>query len=135
MSYTIEKVEGIGKTYRRKLAKVGVKTTGALLRTCCERKGRRDVSKQSGLTEKQLLKWANMADLMRIRGIGPEYSELLERAGVDTVKELRRRRADKLFTTMTAVNEKKKLTRRPPNQQMIEGWIAEAGALEPMIRH
>lgn len=135
MNYSIEKVEGIGKTYRRKLAKAGVKTTGALLRTCCLRTGRREISKETGLTEAQLLKWANMADLMRVKGVGPEYSELLERAGVDTVKELRRRRADKLAEAMTSLNQKKKLTRRPPGQQMVEGWIASAKALDPVIRH
>ena len=124
MGYKIEEIEGIGPANAKKLAKANIKTTNALLKLCCDRKGRKAVCGTTGCTEKQLLKWANMADLMRIRGIGQEFSELLEAAGVDTVKELRKRRADNLTAKMAEVNAKKKLTRRVPAQSMLERWLA-----------
>ena len=89
----------------------------------------------TGLTESQLLKWANMADLMRISGVGEEYSELLEAAGVDTVKELKMRRADNLAAKMKEVNEAKKLTRQTPSESQVEKWVEQAKTLEPKISH
>ena len=135
MSYKIAEIEGIGKTYRAKLAKVGVVTTAGLLKSCSDRKGRRSTSKSSGLSEKQLLKWANMADLMRISGIGKQYAEILENAGVDTVKELRRRNASSLAAKAQEVNAKKKLARVAPSEKRISGWIEQAKALTPLISH
>ncbi len=135
MSYKIEEIEGIGPANAKKLGKAGIKTTAGLLKLCCNRKGRRGIAEQTGVSEKQLLKWANMADLMRISGIGQEFSELLEAAGVDTVKELRKRRADKLTEKMADVNGAKKLTRRVPAQSMVERWIDQAKNLDPLITH
>ena len=135
MSYKIAEIEGIGKTYRAKLAKVGIVTTAGLLKSCSDRKGRRSASKSSGLSEKQLLKWANMADLMRISGIGKQYAEILENAGVDTVKELRRRNASSLAAKAQEVNAKKKLARVAPSEKRISGWIEQAKALKPLISH
>ena len=135
MSYKIEEIEGIGPANAKKLGKAGIKTTGGLLKLCCDRKGRRGIAEQTGVSEKQLLKWANMADLMRISGIGQEFSELLEAAGVDTVKELRKRRADKLTEKMADVNGAKKLTRRVPAQSMVGRWIDQAKNLDPVITH
>ena len=89
----------------------------------------------TGLSEGQLLKWANMADLMRISGIGPEYSELLEAAGVDTVKELRNRNAENLAARMAEVNATSKLTRAVPAEKVVSDWIEQAGSLEPLITH
>ncbi len=135
MSYKIAEIEGIGKTYRAKLAKIGIVTTAGLLKSSCDRKGRRRASKSSGLSEKQLLKWANMADLMRISGIGKQYAEILENAGVDTVKELRRRNASSLAAKAQEVNAKKKLARVAPSEKRISGWIEQAKALKPLISH
>ena len=135
MGYKIEEIEGIGPANAKKLAKANIKSTNALLKLCCDRKGRKAIAATTGCTEKQLLKWANMADLMRIRGIGQEFSELLEAAGVDTVKELRKRRADNLTKKMAEVNGKKKLTRRVPAQSMVERWVAQAKELPPVISH
>ncbi len=135
MNYGIQTIEGIAAANARKLSAAEIRTTGALLRLCCNRKGRRDVSRVTGISEKLLLKWANMADLMRIKGVGEEYSELLEAAGVDTVKELKRRRAVKLFDQMAVVNDKKKLVRRAPTVRAIENWIAQARTLKPVITH
>ncbi|MEM7253295.1 MAG: DUF4332 domain-containing protein [Pseudomonadota bacterium] len=135
MAYKIEEIEGIGPAYGEKLDGVGIKTTDDLLKLCCDAKGRKKVAGDSGLTEKQLLKWANMADLMRVSGIGSEYSELLEAAGVDTVKELKMRNAENLAAKMAEVNEEKKLTRAVPSQSVVEGWVEQAKTMEPLITH
>ena len=111
MTYTIESIEGIGPSYARKLGSVGITNTRHLLAQCCDRKGRRRTSKASGVSEALLLKWANLADLMRIRGVGSQYSELLEAAGVDTVKELRGRNPENLHAALAVANGAKKLTR------------------------
>ncbi|MGI9294580.1 MAG: DUF4332 domain-containing protein, partial [Pseudomonadales bacterium] len=86
-------------------------------------------------TESQLLKWANMADLMRISGVGEEYSELLEAAGVDTVKELRNRNAENLTAAMAATNEQKKLVRSVPSAAQVTKWVEQAKTLDPLITH
>ena len=135
MGYKIEEIEGIGPAYAEKLAAADIKTTDALLKLCCDAKGRKATAEKTGLSEGQLLKWANMADLMRISGIGSEYSELLEAAGVDTVKELRNRNAENLAAKMAEVNETKKLTRALPAGKTVSKWIEQAGSLEPLITH
>ena len=135
MSYPILKIEGIGAANAKKLKKVGIATTGALLDRARNPKGRKQLADDSGVQEKIILKWANMADLMRIRGIGEEYSELLEAAGVDTVKELKTRRADNLSAKMAEVNAKKKLVRLPPGEVKVGKWIDEAKKLKPMMTY
>ena len=95
MAYLIVDVEGIGPTFEEKLKPVGIQTTADFLDKCCDKQGRKKIGEETGISEKLLLTWANRADLMRISGVGPQYSELLEAAGVDTVKELRHRNADK----------------------------------------
>jgi len=135
MTYKIEEIEGIGPTYGAKLSEAGIDTTDKLLDQCGSRGGRKDVAEKTGLTESQLLKWANMADLMRISGVGEEYSELLEAAGVDTVKELKMRRADNLTAKMAEVNEQRKLVRVVPAESQVTKWIEQAQTMEPMISH
>lgn len=135
MSYRIQDIEGIGPSYAQKLAVAKIKTTNDLLRYCCDAKGRVSVSTRTGVSEQQLLKWANMADLMRISGIGSEFSELLEAAGVDTVKELRNRNAENLAVTMKEVNRARRLTRTTPSAKSVQKWISQAGRLAPVITH
>jgi len=135
MGYKIEEIEGIGPVYGEKLAAAGISTTDDLLKLCCDTRGRKATAEKTGVSEGQLLKWANMADLMRISGIGSEYSELLEAAGVDTVKELRNRNAANLAAKMAEINETKKLTRALPAEKAVSKWIAQAGTLEPLITH
>ena len=89
----------------------------------------------TGCSEGQLLKWANMADLMRISGVGEEFSELLEAAGVDTVKELRNRNAANLAVAMKETNDEKKLTRTVPSEKTVTKWVEQAKELEPLITH
>ena len=135
MSYPIKDIEGIGPANARKLAKAKITNTGAFLRLCCDKKGRKEVSAASGVGEKVLLKWANLADLMRIKGVGTQYSELLEAAGVDTVKELRTRKPDNLAAALAKANAKKKLTRTVPTEKVVKGWISHAKRLSPKITH
>jgi len=135
MGYKIEEIEGVGPAYAEKLATAGIATTDDLLDKCASKAGRSATADSTGLSEKLLLKWANMADLMRISGVGEEYSELLEVAGVDTVKELRNRNAENLAAKMAEVNEEKKLTRTVPSQSQVEKWIEQAKGLDPLITH
>ena len=135
MRYKIEEIEGIGPSYASKLEKAKIATTDDLLKLCCDAKGRKAVSAQTGIGASTLLKWANMADLMRISGIGQEYSQLLEAAGVDTVKELATRRADSLAAKMEEVNGAKKLARATPSQKTVAGWVEQAKGLKPLISH
>ncbi len=135
MSYAIDTIEGIGPAYRAKLVQVGIRSTDALLKHCCDKKGRRQIASAAGVQPAQLLKWANLADLMRIRGIGRQYSELLEAAGVDTVKELRNRKPDNLTATMRDVNAAKRLSKTTPSSSMVSRWVRQARALKPVITH
>jgi predicted flap endonuclease-1-like 5' DNA nuclease len=125
----IEDIEGIGKVYGEKLRGAGIKDTDALLIAAKTPAQRKMLAEKSGLTEKQVLKFANMADLYRVNGIGSEFSQLLEAAGVDTVMELARRRADDLTKKLTEVNAAKKLTRRVPTEADVTKWIAQAKTL------
>ncbi len=135
MSYQIEEIEGIGPANATKLAKAEITNTEHLLAKCADAAGRKTVGETTGFDASTLLKWANMADLMRIKGIGSEYSELLEAAGVDTVKELRNRNAANLAAKMEEVNSAKKLTRKVPTEAMATEWIDQAKSLEPLITH
>ena len=135
MVYKIDEIEGIGPSYREKLATAEIKTTDDLLKLCCDSKGRKAISEATSIGEKQLLRWANMADLMRISGVGQEYSELLEAAGVDTVKELRNRNAENLAAAMKTVNDEKKLARSTPSATSVTKWVVQAKTLDPLISH
>jgi predicted flap endonuclease-1-like 5' DNA nuclease len=135
MGYKVDEIEGIGAVLAQKLGAAGIKTTDDLLAQCATAKGRESVAATCGLSEHQLLKWANMADLMRVSGIGSEFSQLLEAAGVDTVKELRTRNAENLTAKMAEVNAAKKLTRRVPTSAEVAKWIGAAKEMEPKISH
>ncbi|NNE84813.1 MAG: DUF4332 domain-containing protein [Alphaproteobacteria bacterium] len=135
MAYKIEEIEGIGPTYGEKLTAAGIASTDDLLDRCGSAKGRSETAAATGLTTQQLLKWANMADLMRISGVGEEYSELLEAAGVDTVKELQHRNADNLAEKMQEVNDAKSLTRQVPSSSQVAKWVEQAATLDPKISH
>lgn len=135
MAYKIASIEGIGPAYADKLAAANIATTDDLLRYCCAPDGRRSIAAKTGLSESQLLEWANRADLMRVSGIGSEYADLLEASGVDTVKELAMRNAANLVGRMKDVNQQKKLTRATPSEKVVEKWISQAKQMEPMITH
>lgn len=135
MTYAIEKIEGIGPVYASRLATAGIATTEDMLDLCTDPDGRRDVAEATGIDLDRILKWANLADLMRIAGIGPQFSELLEAAGVDTVKELRNRNAESLATALNTVNTERRLTRVTPTITVVRKWVAQAVETKPLIRY
>ncbi len=135
MNYKIEEIEGIGKARAEKMAKSGIKTTGDLLAQAASARGRKVVAEQCGVSSVRLLKWVNMADLMRISGVGEEYSELLEAANCSTVKQLRRRNPANLTQRKLEINAEKKLVRSPPPEAQVTKWVQQAGKLEPMLTY
>ena len=130
-------IEGIGVTAERKLKKAGVGSTNSLLKLCGSKKGRKEIATAAKIDEKKLLKYVNHADLMRIKGVGGEYAELLEASGVDTVAELKRRNAANLHAKMVEVNgaKKKPLVRQLPTDAMVTGWVEQAKGLEKAVFH
>jgi predicted flap endonuclease-1-like 5' DNA nuclease len=128
-------IEGIGETYAQKLAEAGVKTTDALLKAGATPKGREELAGKTGISGKLILEWVNHADLYRIKGVGSEYSDLLEEAGVDTVPELAKRDPKNLFKKIIEVNEAKKLVRRPPLLSDVESWVAQAKELPRVLTY
>lgn len=133
--YKIEDVEGIGPTYGQKLRDAGITNTDQLLEAGKTKKGRAELAKKTGIGESLVLKWINMVDLYRINGIGSEYSELLEAAGVDTVKELKHRVPANLTQKITEVNTQKKLTRRLPAESVVADWIEQAKKLPGVVEY
>jgi predicted flap endonuclease-1-like 5' DNA nuclease len=128
-------IEGIGTVYAGKLNEVGIDTTDDLLRMAGPASGRRTLAAESGIDERQLLEWVNRADLMRVKGVGEEYSDLLEAAGVDSPTELANRNAANLHATMAELNAAKKLVRREPSLGEVERWIADAKTLDKVVTH
>lgn len=133
--YKISDIEGIGGSYAKKLANAKIKSVNSLLKNGSTRKGRQIISKESGIDESLILKWVNMADLYRVKGIGSEYSELLEKAGVDTIKELRNRIAGNLYSKIVEVNKSKKMVRQIPGLKKVESWIVSAKKLPPLVTY
>lgn len=135
MSKSIEMIEGIGSKTGTSLRSAGVYTVEKLLETACTKKGRRELASATSINEKTLLRCVNMADLFRISGVASQYAELLEAAGVDTVKELRNRNADNLAAKMAEVNAVKKLVRVTPSANVVAKWVAQAKTLPPKVSH
>jgi len=117
------------------LREAGVTNVDELLENGSTVKGHKEIVDQTGISEKLLLRWVNMADLYRIRGIGKEYSELLEAAGVDTVPELAQRVPANLLEKMRAANAEKKMVRRLPDQGLVESWVTQAQNLPRKINY
>ena len=134
-TYKIAEIEGVGNVYAKKLVAANIKTVNALLKKGATKKGRQEIAQATGIDESTILKWVNFADLFRIKGVGSEYSELLEKAGVDTVKELRNRNADNLHAKILEVNQQHKLVRQVPSLSMVKSWVEEAKKLDPVVTY
>jgi predicted flap endonuclease-1-like 5' DNA nuclease len=128
-------IEGIGPAYAKKLISDGIKTVEALLKMGATPKGREEISKATGISHKEILEWVNRADLYRIKGVGSEYSDLLENAGVDTVVELSKRDPKNLTKTMAEVNSKHKVVRRLPTEKEVSGWVSQAKKLPRVVSY
>lgn len=135
MVYKIIDIEGVGDVYAEKLIAAGIKDTNAILNKCAKPAGRKALEEETGISGKLILKWTNHADLMRINGVGPQFSELLEAAGVDTVKELRNRVPANLQPKLEEVNAVKNLVNRVPALSEVEKMIAQAKELPPMMEY
>ncbi|MBT8058378.1 MAG: DUF4332 domain-containing protein [Gammaproteobacteria bacterium] len=135
MSKSIETIEGIGPKTGASLRKAGIRTVEKLLETACAKRGRKALAAETGINEKTLLRCVNMADLFRINGVASQYAELLEAAGVDTVKELRNRNSDNLAAKMADVNAAKRLVRVTPSANVVAKWVAQAKVLPPKVTY
>jgi predicted flap endonuclease-1-like 5' DNA nuclease len=131
----LETIEGIGPVYAEKLREKGIGTVEALLEAGATPAGRQELEEKTGIGHALILEWVNLADLMRIKGVGEEYSDLLEEAGVDTVKELRRRVPENLYQAIVEVNEAKELVRRLPTLRMVADWVKQAKILPPKVTY
>lgn len=130
MAYGVRKIAGIGPAAAKKLATANIRTTDALLASCGSLRERRLLAERIGIPLRQLHKFVNRADLMRIRGVGGDFAELLGASGVRTVRDLSRRRAANLAAKMSTVNGHRKLSRRAPSASMVERWITQARKLK-----
>ena len=135
MIYKIIDIQGIGPVYAEKLIGIGIETVDQLLEKGADAKGRQAIEDATGIRHDLVLTWVNHADLFRVKGVGPQFAELLEAAGVDTVKELRNRNAANLAAKMLEVNEEKHLCRRTPVEKEVAKFIELAKELEPKVTH
>jgi nucleotidyltransferase/DNA polymerase involved in DNA repair len=129
----IDEVAGLGFRQATRLRKAGVKTSKGLIEEASTRAGRSALSKKTGLPPRDLKSWVHHADLLRVKGVGGEYAELLVAAGVDTIRDLRRRNPTALVAKIISMNGSKKVVRRLPTEAMVAGWIDSASLIEPSI--
>lgn len=135
MNYKIEDIEGIGSAYGQRLESVGIKDTESLLVHCGTKAGRQNIVLQTDIPESLILTWVNHADLMRINGVGGQYAELLEAAGVDSVKELAQRNAENLHAKMSEVNDSLGLSGRTASLDQVMYMINQAKTMDTIITH
>ena len=135
MTYKIIDIEGVGEAYAEKLIAAGIEKVEELLEKCAAPKGRKDLAEKTGISEKLILRWTNHADLFRINGVGPQFAELLEAAGVDTVKEFSHRVAENLQPKLVEVNEARHICGRTPAVAEIQKMIDQAKELEPKVTY
>lgn len=131
----LEAIEGIGPVYAQQLREAGIATIEALLEAGASPKGRKELAEKSDIGGKLILEWVNLADLFRIKGIGEEYSDLLEEAGVDTVPELAQRNPENLYAKLQEINAEKELVRRLPAAGQVSDWVAQAKALPRVVTY
>lgn len=131
----LEMVEGIGTQYADQLRAAGVRSTKSLLEKGGTPAGRQEIARAAGISDKLVLEWVNHVDLFRIKGVGEEYADLLEEAGVDTVVELAQRNPENLYDSIVDTNASKKLVRRPPSKKMVHDWVAIAKKLPRKVHY
>jgi predicted flap endonuclease-1-like 5' DNA nuclease len=131
----LESVEGIGPAYATELKKGGVESISSLLKKGATRKGREDIAQVTGLSETRILEWVNRADLYRVKGVGGQYSDLLEQSGVDTVVELAQRNPKNLHETLIDTNERCHLVRKVPTELQVKAWVKHAKTLKRVVEY
>lgn len=135
MSYPLSAIAGIGPAMAARLKAVGIRTTGKLLEAAKSARGRKDLARKLDVDEHTVLRWANLADRMRIKGVREPYAQLLQDAGVDTVKELKYRNPGRLAEAMSAANARHKRVRLLPSERRVKAWIEAARKLDQKIRY
>ena len=135
MSYPLTDIDGIDRETATVLKSAGIRSSKSLLDAAATASGRKILAGRTGLPEKQLLKWANLANFMSLRGVSREYADLLQKSGVDTVKELKYRNPAKLVEAMAAANRSRKLVRVLPSEKRVVRWIDDAKKLPPKITY
>jgi predicted flap endonuclease-1-like 5' DNA nuclease len=128
-------IEGIGPEKGARLAEAGCVTTDDLLQAGATKAGRTALAEKTGLSEGSILQWVNHVDLMRIKGVGSEYSDLLEAAGVDSPAELAQRNAANLVETFGQLDMARNTVRRIPSLAEVEDWIAQSKKLDKVVTH
>lgn len=132
---SLMKIEGIGEKYAMKLKMIGISNTQSLLERGRTPQGRKEIAEKSGITKTLILEWVNLADLFRIKGVGEEYSDLLEETGVDTVVELAQRNPINLYDSVVEVNKKKKLVRKLPTKDQVKDWVKQSKKLPRIVEY
>jgi predicted flap endonuclease-1-like 5' DNA nuclease len=128
-------IEGIGEVFAQKLNAAGIKSVQALLQQGSTAQGRKAIAERTSISKQKVLEWVNHLDLFRVKGIAGQYADLLEEAGVDTVKELAQRNAQNLHEKMVLINQEKKLVRQLPGESQLRDWIQQASRLPRMISY
>lgn len=134
MASTID-IEGIGPVYHKKLKAAGIDTVDELLNAAASAEGRQALADKTGISRKRILEWANRADLWRIKGVGEEYGDLLETAGVDTVPELAQRNPQNLYQALVDIHEQRGVVRKLPTQNQIADWVNQAKSLPRVLTY
>lgn len=135
MNRSIIYIEGIGQSYARALKAIGIYTTENLLQMGANKDGRLEISKLTSISEKKILKWVNMCDLFRIKGIAGQFAELLESSDINTISELRFRDPDNLAKKMKQINNARKLCKVSPSLKSVTSWIEQAKSLPSIIKN
>jgi hypothetical protein len=135
MPYAIADLQTLDPSAVSRLKDIGIRTTDKFLESARTPRGRRLLSEQIGCDERRILRWANLVDRMRIKGIGEDYAGLLEAAGVDTVRELKYRNPQRLAQAMADVNKNRKLVRLLPSEKAVERWVEAARTLPLKISY
>ncbi len=135
MSYPLTEIDGIDQETATVLKSCGIRSTARFLEAAKTAKGRKELAAKTGIEEKRLLRWANLADQMRIKGIGEDYAELLREAGVNTVRELKFRNAARLARAIAEANAKRRLVKLPPSEKAVARWIEQAKKLPLKITY
>jgi predicted flap endonuclease-1-like 5' DNA nuclease len=130
---TLKAIEGIGEAYALRLKEANIITVEALLKGGASPQGRQAIAEKTGISGQLILEWVNHADLFRIKGVGSEYADLLEGAGVDTIPELAQRNPANLYQKLVQVNQERKLVRRLPTLAQVEAWVEQAKVLPRAI--
>jgi predicted RecB family nuclease len=134
-TYSIKGLDGLDTDQAARLKAVGIRSTDALLARAGTPRLRRGLAEASGIPQAQILRWANIADLMRVPGVARDYAELLEAAGVETVKELKRRHPGRLTAHLAKVNADRNLVQLLPGETRVARWIEEAKSIQPAIAY